>query len=111
MLLVYGTREREGGAPSSPETSEEEGGGEYAIQGTYATSGRIREGPRSSGRTGQVRGYSAPPQLGERGTPEEQARAIVNNIINTPAGEAHLVAQPRPPAVSRFVPKGPGAGE
>ena len=52
----------------------------------------------------------APPPLGGRGTPEEQAQTIVAWIINFLLGVDHIVAKPRKTNNRPEISEGPGAG-
>ena len=56
-------------------------------------------------------GEGAPPPLGGRGTPDEQARAIVARIILDTPGAAHIVAKPRLYHHNSLNPEGPGDGD
>ena len=61
--------------------------------------------------TGQERGDSALPPTEERGILEEQARSIVDRIVNSRPGGGDLVAKPRHPIDNRpDSPKGSGEG-
>ena len=68
--------------------------------------------PADAGQDGLIRGggEGKPPPVRRMGNPEEQARSIVANLINTPRGEAHLVDKPRHSTDSKFAPEGLGAG-
>ena len=87
-------QEREGGAPPEQEHTPFVRGLLHEIWGvpqdlhipplpTARQSGM--EGARGEEQLGLGVGWSAPPPLGGRGTPEEQARAIVDHIVNLPS--------------------------
>ena len=74
MPFVHGLIQDMGGNPQElsrppPTVRQREGGG---ARGEYQLCTRVGEG--------------APPPLGGRGAPEEQARAIVDQIVNFPSG-------------------------
>ena len=104
---MHGIQERERGIPPETKRREEEEGGENPEQRPTVTSRRGREGPNMEIWTGRGSGNGAPPPAGGRGIPEDQARDIVNDIINTLRGEEHLVAKTRNPEVNRSSEKSP----
>ena len=72
--------------PPCASTRRGEGGGpKLAACAHHVWPTGIEEGERLTGRRIVD---SAPPLEEGRGTPEEQARAIINNIINSPLGES-----------------------
>ena len=98
-ILAQGTWEIEREATPNTERREEEGegGGGSSSRRTSTASGRRREDPRRAGRMVQGRGEGAPPPLGRRGAPEDQAQVIVTNILNThPVRGSPSVQAPSP---------------
>ena len=99
-------REGEGGAPSKQDHTpfmrgliQEMGGSPQDLQRPHTSRQSGVEGAGEEGRESTGVGEGAPPPLGGRGTPEEQACVLFYNIVNAPLGRS----QPNGQAPARHI--------